>query len=144
MTTRSAPRRLAVRQESIAVLPPPTTITRRPMCIGVSVSGFDASIRLTRVRYSLLDITLMLFSPGMPMKLGRPAPDPTKMPLKPCSSSSFTLTVLPTRQSFSNFTPMRSKFRISTSTILFGRRNSGMPYFSTPPISWRASNTVTS
>ena len=34
--------------------------------------------------------------------------------------------------------------QISTSTILLGKRNSGIPYFNTPPISCNASNTVTS
>jgi len=77
---RSAPRRLAVRTESIAVLPPPITATLRPMGTGVSVSGLAASIRLTRVRYSLEERTLIRFSPGMFMKLGRPAPLPAKKP----------------------------------------------------------------
>lgn len=43
-----------------------------------------------------------------------------------------------------NVTPILARFSISTSTILLGRRNSGIPYFSTPPISCSASNTVTS
>ena len=90
------PKRFAVRQESIAVLPPPTTRTFLPKLIGVSVEGLAASIRLTRVRYSLLDMMLMAFSPGMPMKLGRPAPEPTKIPRKPCFSNCSTLIVLPT------------------------------------------------
>ena len=51
--------------------------------------------------------------------------------------------VLPTMQSFTNSTPIFRKFSISASTILFGRRNSGIPYFRTPPISCKASNTVT-
>ena len=80
MYTFSAPRRFAVRQESMAVLPPPTTITLLAGLMGVSVSGLEASIRFTRVRYSLDDMMLMKFSPGMFMKLGRPAPEPTKMP----------------------------------------------------------------
>ena len=92
------------------MLPPPTTMTFLAKWIGVSVSGLEASMRLTRVRYSLLDMMLILFSPGIPMKLGSPAPEPTKMPLKPSSSNSCTLMVLPTRQSFSNFTPIFSKF----------------------------------
>ena len=51
---------------------------------------------------------------------------------------------LATMQSLMNVTPILARFSISTSTILLGRRNSGIPYFSTPPISCSASNTVTS
>ena len=50
----------------------------------------------------------------------------------------------PMMQSFTKVTPILDRFSISTSTILFGRRNSGIPYFNTPPISCSASNTVTS
>ena len=94
-----APRRFAVRHESIAVLPPPTTSTFLPRLIGVSVFGLAASMRFTRVRYSFDDIMLMRFSPGMFMKLGNPAPDATKIPLKPCASSSSTEIDLPTMTS---------------------------------------------
>ena len=76
-----APRRRAVLTESIAVFPPPTTTTCFPNGTGVSLSSLEASIKLTRVRYSLDDMTPMAFSPGIPIKLGSPAPDPTKMPL---------------------------------------------------------------
>ena len=78
------------------------------------------------------------------MKFGSPAPEPTKIPLNPCSFKSFTLMVLPTMQSAMNFTPIFFKFSISTSTMALGRRNSGIPYFNTPPISCNASKTVTS
>ena len=91
-----APRRFAVRQESIAVLPPPTTSTFLPRLIGVSVFGLAASMRFTRVRYSLDDIMLMRFSPGIFMKFGSPAPEATKIPLKPCASSSSVVIDLPT------------------------------------------------
>ena len=131
----SAPRRFAVRQESMAVLPPPTTITFFPRFIGVSDNGSAASIRFTRVRYSLDESMLIAFSPGMFMKFGRPAPEPTKMPLNPLSSSCSTVMVLPTMQSVWKCTPIFLRLSISTSTILFGRRNSGIPYFNTPPIS---------
>ena len=141
---RSAPKRRAVRTESMAVLPPPITATFFPNTTGVSESSLAASIRFTRVRYSLEDMMLMEFSPGMFMKLGRPAPDATNIPLKPSASKSSTLMVLPTMQSFIKVTPIFAKLLISTSTILLGRRNSGMPYFNTPPISCNASNTVTS
>ena len=142
--TLSAPRRFAVRTESIAVLPPPTTATCLPKKTGVSESGLAASMRLTRVRYSFEDIMLMEFSPGMFMNRGSPAPDATKKPLNPCSFKSSMLMVLPTMQSFTNVTPIFERLSISTSTILLGSLKPGMPYFSTPPISCNASNTVTS
>ena len=47
---------------------------------GVSDSSDEASIRLTRVKYSLQDNTPLRFSPGIPMKRGNPAPLPTKTP----------------------------------------------------------------
>lgn len=81
------------------------------------------------------------FSPGIPMKLGRPAPEPTNIPLKPAASSCSTEIVLPTMQSVWKCTPIRRRLSISTSTMRFGSLNSGMPYFSTPPISCKASNT---
>ena len=132
---RSAPRRRAVRTESIAVLPPPITATRFPSVTGVSESSLAASIRLTRVRYSLEDMILMEFSPEIPMKLGSPAPEATNIPLKPSSFNCSTLIVLPTIQSLMKVTPILDRLSISTSTILLGRRNSGIPYLSTPPIS---------
>ena len=141
---RSAPRRRAVRTESMAVLPPPITATHLPKGTGVSESSLAASIRLTRVKYSLDDRMLMEFSPGMFMKFGSPAPEATNMPLNPSSSSCSTLNVLPMMQSLMNFTPIWARFSISTSTTLLGKRNSGIPYFNTPPISCSASNTVTS
>ena len=140
----SAPSRRAVRHESIAVLPPPTTRTRLPKFIGVSVSLSAAFIRFTRVRYSFEDIMFRAFSPGIFIKFGNPAPLPTKKPLKPFSLSPSIPIVLPITQSVVNFTPAFFRFSISVSTILLGRRNSGIPYFKTPPISWSASKTCTS
>ena len=140
----SAPRRNAVRTESMAVLPPPTTATRLPIMTGVSLAGLEASIRLTRVRYSFDDITPVAFSPGIPIKLGKPAPEATKTPQKPSASNCFTSSVLPTIQSFIKCTPNCFRFSISWSTMALGRRNSGIPYFRTPPISCKASKTVTS
>ena len=140
----SAPKRRAVRTESMAVLPPPITATRLPLSTGVSNVSFAAPIRFTRVRYSFDDITPIRFSPLMFMKFGRPAPDATNNPWKPSALRSSKLIVLPTMQSFINLTPIFSRLPISTSTIEFGRRNSGIPYLSTPPISCNASNTVTS
>ena len=55
------------------------------------------------------------------------------------------VTVRPTMVSVSNRTPSAFTFSISRATTLsFGRRNSGMPYCSTPPSLCSASNTVTS
>ena len=141
---RSAPKRRAVRTESMAVLPPPITATFFPNTTGVSESSLAASIRFTRVRYSLEDMMLMEFSPGMFMKLGRPAPDATNIPLKPSAFQIFHTDGFAYNAIFHKVTPIFAKLLISTSTILLGRRNSGMPYFNTPPISCNASNTVTS
>ena len=140
----SAPKRRAVRTESIAVFPPPMTATRFPKVTGVSESSLAASIKFTRVKYSLEDIILIEFSPGIFMKLGNPAPEATKTPLYPSFSRSSMLIVFPIMQSFTNCTPILERLSISTSTILFGKRNSGIPYFNTPPISCKASKTVTS
>ena len=140
----SAPSLFAVLQESIAVFPPPITSTFLPKFIGVSVFGSAASMRFTRVRYSLDDIMLMAFSPGMFMKLGSPAPLPTKNPLNPSSLSCSMVMVFPMIQSVVNSTPSFLRFSISTSTMWLGSLNSGIPYFSTPPISCSASNTCTS
>ena len=45
---------------------------------------------------------------------------------------------------YSNLTPSSLRPSISRLTTVFGRRNSGMPYTSTPPPVKNASNTVTS
>ena len=141
---RSAPSRLAVRTLSIAVFPPPITATCCPRKTGVSLSGSPAFIRFTRVRYSLEDITPMRFSPGMFMKLGNPAPEPTNSPENPISCKSSYERVAPIMVLVSKETPICLSSSISASTTLLGRRYSGIPYFSTPPISCRASNTTTS
>ncbi len=135
MVAFSAPRRSAVRTESIAVLPPPTTTTLLPLTTGVSIPEREAPIRLTRVRYSLLLRIPTRFSPGIFIKRGKPAPLATKKPSKPSSRRSSIVAVLPTMKFVSNFTPILRRFSISTSTTLLGRRNSGIPYFNTPPIS---------
>ena len=64
---------------SIAVFPAPITATRVPACSGVSYAGKSrACIRLQRVSSSFADSTPASDSPGMPMKLGAPAPVPMK------------------------------------------------------------------
>ena len=136
---RLAPNRRAVRTESIAVLPPPITATCFPINTGVSESGLAASIRLTRVRYSFEDITPTIFSPLIFINRGNPAPLATKTPLYPSSFKSSMLIVFPIIQLVMNFTPIARRFSISTSTMALGKRNSGIPYFNTPPISCNAS-----
>ncbi|OPZ71476.1 MAG: hypothetical protein BWY82_01706 [Verrucomicrobia bacterium ADurb.Bin474] len=80
MWTSWAPRRSAVRAESIATLPPPKTATLRDGKIGVSASSFSyAFMRLERVRYSFAEKTPTRFSPSKFMNFGSPAPVPTKM-----------------------------------------------------------------
>jgi len=93
----SAPTRRAVRTVSMAVLPAPITATRLPTMTGVSAFGKSfACIRFTRVRNSLAEYTPLRFSPGIPMKLGRPAPVPTNTAEKPISPmSSSIVMVLP-------------------------------------------------
>jgi glutamate synthase (NADPH/NADH) small chain len=57
--------------------------------IGSGPAGLAfASIRFTLVRYSLQDIIPIRFSPGIFIKLGKPAPLPTNIPLKPASFRS--------------------------------------------------------
>ena len=79
------------------------------------------------------------------MNLGNPAPEPMNTASKPISSFSSSMVMQrPTTMLVSIFTP--SSLRVSTSfcTMDLGRRNSGMPYTSTPPARCRASKTVTS
>ena len=98
------------------------------------------------VRYSLAENTPLAFSPGIPINLGRPAPEPINTASKPSSPrSSSIVTDLPITTLVSIFTPSDFTFSISLSTtLLFGRRNSGIPYDKTPPALWSASKIVTS
>ena len=102
-------------------------------------------MRFTRVRYSLAHITPHAFSPGTPSILGRPAPTPMNTASKPRSlSSSSTVKVRPATMLVSTRTPSASKASSSRATTALGRRNSGMPYTSTPPKRNSESKTVTS
>ena len=87
-----------MRAASIAVLPPPMTKTSLPRVSGSGVSYLSsiARIRLTRVRNSFADITPSRCSPGTFMKVGRPAPVPTKIFQKPAALRSSSVAVLPT------------------------------------------------
>ena len=80
------------------------------------------------------------------MNIGSPAPEPMNTASKPSSSSSSSMvTDLPMMTSVSILTPNFLTLSISgCTTPSFGRRNSGIPYVSTPPGSWRASKIVTS
>ncbi len=95
------------------------------------------------MRYSLAETMLQRFSPGSPMKPGRPAPVATYTASKPRSNSSVSPYSLPTMLFSSNLTPRWRRFPVSDSTIALGRRNSGMPYTSTPPGLCSASKMVT-
>ena len=81
----------------------------------------------------------------MPMKRGRPAPEPMKTASKPSLSISESMvTVRPATTSVSISTPRR--FTASTSaatTRCLGNRNSGMPYTNTPPTLCSASKIFT-
>ena len=100
-------------------------------------------MRFTRVRYSLAETMLQRFSPGRPMKPGRPAPVATYTASNPRSKSSVRPYSLPTMLLSSNLTPRCRRLPVSASTIALGRRNSGMPYTSTPPGLCSASKMVT-
>ena len=64
---------------------------------------------------------------------------------KPYSSFSSSMVMQrPMTILVSTFTPSSLSVSTSFCTMDLGRRNSGMPYTSTPPARWRASNTVTS
>ena len=79
------------------------------------------------------------------MNMGRPAPEPMNTASKPYSSiSSSMVMVRPTTVLVSTLTPMAFNPSTSFWTMALGRRNSGMPYTSTPPARCSASNTVTS
>ena len=77
--------------------------------------------------------------------MGRPAPEPINTASKPYSScSSSMVMVRPITVSVAMVTPKALRPSTSFCTIALGRRNSGMPYTSTPPARCSASNTVTS
>ena len=130
----------------MATFPPPTTATFLLCMIGVLELLSKAFIRLLLVRYSLAENTPLEFSPGIPINLGRPAPEPMNTASKPSSwIRASMVTDFPTTTLVSIFTPRAFTFSISSATTaFFGRRNSGMPYTNTPPGSWRASKMVTS
>ena len=94
-------------------------------------------MRLLLVRYSLAENTPLAFSPGIPMNLGRPAPEPINTASKSSSSRSWSIVSdFPMITLVSIFTPNALTFSISLATTVFlGRRNSGIPYTSTPPAS---------
>ena len=103
-------------------------------------------MRLFLVRNSFAEKTPLKCSPGIFMKRGRPAPDPMNTAEKPSSSRSLSMvTVLPAMTFVSIVTPRLLTAAISAATTLsFGRRNSGIPYSSTPPGLCSASKIVTS
>ena len=123
------PSRRAVRAASIAVLPPPITITCLPRQTGSGVSWSSRwpCIRFTLVRNSLALITLSRCSPGTFMNRGRPAPEPTKMCANPASFSSARVAVLPTTKLVTNVPPNALILPTTSSINEFGSRNSGMP-----------------
>ena len=71
------------------------------------------------------------------MNLGRPAPEPINTASKFSSSISSSIVIdLPTITLVSILTPRFLTFSTSLATTpSFGRRNSGIPYTSTPPAS---------
>ena len=131
----------------MAVLPAPTTATRLPMPTGVSYSGWrNPCIRLTRVRNSLAETTPLSASPGMPMNFGLPAPVPTNAASKPHLGQQLRdrEELADDRVQLEPHAASDSSASTSMSIVSLGRRNSGMPYLSTPPATCSASKTVTS
>jgi len=103
-----------------------------------------AFIRLFLVRNSFAENTPLVFSPGMFINIGSPAPLPMNIASYPSSKISSTVMVLPTITLVSTSTPNFFRFSISTFTIFsFGSLNSGIPYTNTPPGSCNASNIFT-
>ena len=90
--------------------------------------------------------TPLAFSPGIPINFGSPAPEPINTALNPSSFIiSSIVIVLPTITFVSILTPNFLILSISAlTTSSLGSLNSGIPYTSTPPGSWSASNMVTS
>ena len=97
----------------MATLPPPTTATLVPATIGVSYSSLKAFIKLLLVRYSLAENTPLAFSPGIPINLGSPAPEPINTASYPSSINSSILTDLPTITLVSILTPSFLTFSTS-------------------------------
>ena len=87
----------------------------------------------------MAEYTPLRLSPGMPMKRGRPAPEAMYTASKPISNSSSMVSTLPMTMLVRISTPMALRPSISLRTISLGRRNSGMPYTSTPPARCSAS-----
>jgi len=74
------------------------------------------------------------------MNLGEPAPVATKTASKPIRPMrSGMVKSWPMTTSVSIFTPSFFMLFTSRSMVSLGRRNSGMPYLSTPPGTWSAS-----
>ncbi len=131
--TSMPPSLSAVRQQSIAVLPPPITTTRLPMVCTCS--------KATDVSQSMPMWTLALASlrPGMSRSLPLGAPVPMKTASKPSFSSAARLLISwPKRVS----TPKSRMRSISSSSTLTGRRKEGMLVRISPPPFGSFSNRV--
>ena len=74
----------------------------------------EAFIRLLLVRYSLAENTPLAVSPGIPINIGRPAPEPINTASKSSSSISWSMVVdFPITTFVSNLTPNSFTFSIS-------------------------------
>ena len=85
--TSSPPRRRAVRQQSIAVLPPPSTMTRLLIAVMWPNETLDSQ---SMPMWMFLPASLR---PGMSSSRPRGAPEPTKIASKFCASSDFMLSM---------------------------------------------------
>ncbi len=104
-------------------------MTLLPAWMGVSYPSRKAFIRLLLVKNSFAENTPIACSPGIPMNLGSPAPEPMKTASNPSSSiSSSMVTDLPITTFVSILTPKDFTFSTSAATTFFlGSLNSGMP-----------------
>ncbi len=95
-------------------------------CIMVITKAF---IRLLLVRYSFAENTPLLTSPGIPINIGRPAPEPINTASNPSFSiSSIDCSGFTDDNVCFNFNAKRFYvFNLFFTTLSFGRRNSGIP-----------------
>ena len=115
----SPPRRSAVRAQSMAVLPPPTTMVRPGF--GQSFQFFPAMSPSHWMPFCAAS------SPSMRMELDAQEPTARITASKSCSSCSIVKSlprVWPVRISMP---PILLKWASSLRSVSFGRRNSGMP-----------------
>ncbi len=122
--TSSPPRRRAVRQQSIAVLPPPSTMTRLPIAVTWPNETEDSQ------SMPMWMLAAASARPGMSRSRPRGAPDPTNTASQPSSSSPFRLS---TRRFSKAMLPMPVMCPTSSSITDSGNRKCGIWVRIMPP-----------